>query len=224
MNSERAPHRRQHVAIAVRRFRGVVEQAGADHVIGASRAARSSHRDRRRSTGRARDRDETRSRRGLRLDNAAGDVARTRDRVIGVVRHAEAVEDAHHRGAGARRIGDEDRRCRPPSRNAPAPRRPPGRPRRRYAPRPRRRRTAHRNRRRAARNLSMKLINGVYSVAPHAGADELRDTAGSPAARSRRRWRPMPRRAAPSPARPCSASARTGRGGENKKPWPKRTS
>ena len=42
------------------------------------------------------------------LDDAAGDVAGRGDRVIGVMRHAEAVENLPYGGAGPRRIGDED--------------------------------------------------------------------------------------------------------------------
>ena len=42
------------------------------------------------------------------FDNAAGDVAGTRDRIISIVRHAEPVENALHGNAGPRRIGNED--------------------------------------------------------------------------------------------------------------------
>src|SRR5208282_4488515 len=42
------------------------------------------------------------------LDDAAGDVAGRRYRVIGVVRHAELVENPLHGGARPRRIADQD--------------------------------------------------------------------------------------------------------------------
>src|SRR5208282_5690623 len=43
-----------------------------------------------------------------RLDDAAGHIARTHDRVIGLGRHAEPLEYPLDRGARARRVGDED--------------------------------------------------------------------------------------------------------------------
>ena len=104
------------------------------------------------------------------FNDAAGHVAGAGDRVIGVARHVETVENSSARRARPRRVGDQDHRAALARESARAHRRPRRRRRRRCARRPRRRRAPRRTSRASGSNRSMTRARSRAIIAASAAA------------------------------------------------------
>ena len=225
-------------AIVVRRLGLVVLEARADHIVGAFRW-REVHVQAREDRAVALGPEMVERLSMPLLDRGAGEIARGNDGVIGLARHVQTLELAHHLFARARRIGNKDDHA---AARAHAHQRVAGMRKRGDAvvddaPHVAR---APRHSRAPARKISGLVTSKSHSynvlVIPGpalAGRPGMTRLVWHQFAKARYQ---LAARSAPGPSfsaapgfsapdvEPCSASARTGRGGENRKPWPKRTS